>query len=370
MIVLLILSFANRLLVRACPILLEEDTEFENNCKIPAFNGTLECSFEVSNEWNFLEFREWIDNLKNNVTLELTCLKNGTVFLPAPFRARNLRKLYVKNCVIDGYHSENFVISKYPDYMSYLSLIDVVILIDPIEIAGRSVNKSQFLKSDYCGQETLLGFVERNVSELTVLKPNVTHEDMIVMSKFLDDTMKKVENKNHTCNFKNMKYIEHSDMDIIRPIFFDSITKKKTYPSLENFNFSSNSLSEIPSHLSHWWHYFPQLLHIDLSNNNIRNFSFEQPDAKPSNVTIDLKHNSITSVPWDLSLLTIGKTVIVVDLLDNPIHCDSRACVLSKYLNDLPRLGFTGEFLDIKCHSPKDMEGTKVKTLFNSTFCK
>lgn len=135
----------------------------KKNCQ--QINSDINCSFTVQDKWNFLEFREWLDNIRVivvSVSLKLTCLNNGTVYMPSPSRARNLEKLYIKNCVIDGYHSEFYNQPAYPDSIRYLTFIDPIFLLDPEQLYVMVLNDSQ-LKSVHCGHETYVRTIHRNI---------------------------------------------------------------------------------------------------------------------------------------------------------------------------------------------------------------
>lgn len=137
---------------------------FEKNCQTNQF-GDINCSFTVQDKWNFLEFREWLDNIRVivvSVSLKLTCLNNGTVYMPSPSRARNLEKLYIKNCVIDGYHSEFYIQPAYPESIRDLTFIDPIFLLDPEQLYNMVLNDSQ-LKSVHCGHETYVRTIHRNI---------------------------------------------------------------------------------------------------------------------------------------------------------------------------------------------------------------
>lgn len=45
---------------------LKNSSEYETNCNV---NGSkIHCTFSVSTNWSFVEFRTWLDEIKGNVT--------------------------------------------------------------------------------------------------------------------------------------------------------------------------------------------------------------------------------------------------------------------------------------------------------------
>lgn len=109
-----------------------KSSEYENNCIRK--ESRIDCMFFVSTNWSFLEFRYWLDEIEGNITevnSKLKCLNGGSLFLPYPYRARKLRLIYVKDCLMDGLLSESQtnpnVTSRYPDVITAQALINVIV---------------------------------------------------------------------------------------------------------------------------------------------------------------------------------------------------------------------------------------------------
>jgi hypothetical protein len=343
-------------------------SEFDKNCQVNTFEDR-NCSFSVTNNWNFLRFREWLEKINGhigNVGLDLTCKEGGSVFLPWPFRARNLRKIHVRNCLIDGYYSE-ISVSKYPNTLHDMTLVDVTILTDINDILERS--HEPLVKSSQCGQETAFRFIERNVRfSFVPFKGNIP---LSRLSEAFKSLAEKSKTQPFTCNFENLVYLEETGSKSISKLRFESMGDHSVYPKLRVFNFSSNYFPRIPKQLTRWFQVFPSLRALDLSNNTIREFSFERPDVSQNkSLYISLANNNITSVPADLATYLSGRTPILMNLLGNPIHCDCRASVLSQYLKALRKKAPQHKALtNVQCHSPHEFAGRKVRTV-NFKNCK
>lgn len=349
-------------------LLFDRVSGFEKDCQTNQY-GDINCSFIVQDKWNFLEFREWLDNIRGSigsVSLNLTCLNNGTVYMPSPSRARNLEKLYTKNCVIDGYHSEFYNQPAYPDSIRYLTIIDSIFLLDPEQLYDMVLNDSQ-LKSVHCGHETYVRTIHRNIKYSFL--PITTMPSLEKMEAVSDAILPNIKNRPFVCNYQNYIEIESTGSNTVGKYVFDDMTENSLYPSLTKFNYSSNKINNLPRQLSNWWKFFPALRELDLSNDNIESFSFDHPDVKQDFVFISLENNNITSVPADLPTYLNGKTPLVINLLGNPIHCDCKARALSQYLISLQAITPQFYFLsDVKCNSPSTLEGICVKTL-NFDYC-
>lgn len=173
-----------------------------------------------------------------------------------------------------------------------------------------------------------------------------------------------IKNRPFVCNYQNYIEIESTGSDTVGKYVFDDITEYSLYPSLVRFNYSSNKINNLPRQLTKWWKFSPALCELDLSNDNIKSFSFDHPDVNQDLVFISLANNNITSVPVDLPTYLNGKTPLVINLLGNFIHCDCKARALSQYLISLQAIAPQFHFLsDVKCNSPSTLEGKYVKTL-------
>jgi Leucine-rich repeat (LRR) protein len=197
---------------------------------------------------------------------------------------------------------------------------------------------------------------------------NVSLEEIVPLSRLNEtaETMTaKHKNQPYKCYYENLQYFEETGNEHIGKHHFEFLTDHSVYPKLEIFNFSSNYYPRIPKQLTRWFQHFPSLRVLDLSNNEIREFSFEHPYLSQSmSLYIDLSNNNITSVPADLTTYLSGRTPILMNLLGNPIHCDCRASVLSQYLQALQQIDPQYKALsDVLCHSPRKFAGVAVHSI-------
>ncbi|XP_061196725.1 leucine-rich repeat-containing protein 24-like [Saccostrea echinata] len=225
----------------------------------------------------------------------------------------------------------------------------------------------KFLRHSTCGQETVVFTVDEKTSYTFIQTTNIPSIDDLAAA--LDALTEKRKSINLECIYEDMIYFEKSGSNSISRMYFEELTDHFHYPQLKVFNFSSNSYPRIPDQLKKWWKYFPALQTLDLSNNNIQNFSFEYPDVQQKALSINLMNNNITSVPEDLLSYLSGKTLLLINLLDNPIHCDCHAKVLAQYLNDLCQKARFCNISKVKCNSPPRFAGKEVRLLTDSELC-
>ena len=335
---------------------------FEQNCQTNE-KGDINCSFLVRDSWSLLEFRDWLDHIAGNigdVSLNLICTDGAKVFLPFPYRARNLRKLFVIGCVLDGFYSEFYPEPIYPDSLRETLLEDVVILVDIQK--WKDVMLQPIYKSTTCGHETVVKDTERNLtySFLETLPQSSFDELFDAYDIYIENS----KSLTFACYFGDLQEIEITKQTNIAKQSFDLKVTMSSYPRLQTFNYSSNFLRTIPPQLVIWWKHFPALVTLDLSNNNFSNFSFEHPDLNQHCVYINLANNNISSVPMDIPTYLTGSTVLLINLLGNPIHCDCAIYALYQYLQALPYIAPQYSYLsNVKCHSPDRLAGKEVQHL-------
>lgn len=342
---------------------LKNSSEYETNCNV---NGSkIHCTFSVSTNWSFVEFRTWLDEIKGNVTevnLNLWCLDGGSVFLPLPYRARKLRSIFVKDCFIDGEISESLDISsRYPDTLAVLKRENVIIRKDVKTYFERVYQP--YDRSSVCGQESVVQIVSRNISQELVNSKNISLEEAIVMMHHAAHQENKETNKHFKCRFKQLKSVEESYRTSLSSSFFDSFTDNETYPKLATLWLFSIGLHDLPHKLKRWPQYLPSLKNLDLSSNALTSFSFDHPKMNRPFLIIDLTKNNITSVPEDLPVYLNRQPYIIIKLGDNPIHCDCGIRPLSTYFKILHKMKFYAfyeDILSVKCQSPSEKKGQRV----------
>lgn len=346
---------------------LNNSSEYGTNCNV---NGSrIECEFFVSTNWSFLEFRTWLDEIKGNVTevnLRLECLDGGRIFLPLPYRARKLRSISVKNCIIDGQMSERHDISsRYPDTLLEQKLENAIIREDLKQFIERVY--IPYDRSSVCGQESLVYIVSRNVSREFVLSTNISPEEVMMHAAVHQENK---EMNNITCMFKHLESVEESHLTSLSSSFFaETFTDTKKYPKLSSLKLNSIGIQELPQQLKRWSQYLPSLKRLDLSSNALTSFSFEHPKTNQSFLVIDLTKNHITSVPEDLPMYLNREPDIYVKLENNPIHCDCKIRPLSTYFKIIRKMQYPRRYefyqniIGVKCQSPSEKKGQRVLDL-------
>jgi hypothetical protein len=113
---------------------------------------------------NNISERDWTSKLgeTTKVMLEVSCGRNGRIFLPWPMKANGLIKLEVTGCTIEGFSSEFNKSSKLVDELEDLVLDNCVSktsLDNIFDIIYKPVSREYD-----CGQESLHSVVRRNMS--------------------------------------------------------------------------------------------------------------------------------------------------------------------------------------------------------------
>lgn len=325
------------------------------------FGGIINCTVDVDTQWSLLPLRDGLEKTKlplGDLTINITCLDGAKIFLPYPYQAPNIRNLYVKNCLIDGHDSEYGAEYKYPNTLRDLVFIDVTLIQDWKVQIDNYVN-SPMQRVSVCGQEGTVYHVRRNIS-IFIPKTNVT---LLEVAEAFEIFNENHNNSMYTCNYENMTYYEESYVNSLSINFFKILTDHNRYPKLAVFNFTYNNIAKLPIQLTQWHNHFPALREMDLSNNELHSFSFEHPDAcmNQASVYINLANNNIRSVPDELPLYLGGETPLIINLLDNPIHCNCTTGPLVQYLKALLERHPDYAYLTkVKCHSPAERFGMEV----------
>ena len=334
------------------------------SCYSPV-QGYIICSHKIQDQWNFVHFRSWLDTLQSpvhQVELSLRCLKGGSVILPWPMRARGLKKIEIRNCVIEGYFSEYNQEPGYPDSLTDFSMIDCVIKTD-IEANIQRTLMTTVSQSYSCGQQTIRSHVMRNISFSFL--PNPSPPSPQVLDQAFSAMRRQSKSREFTCNYDNLFHLEESNSDSISSIHFEVMTDISSYPNLRTFNFSSNFLTRIPDHLQEWHRYFPNLEVLDLSKNHLRHFDFEKPRTflRRKIFFVNLQYNNIADVPRNIADYLDGPVPILIDLRNNPIICTYNTIELVKYLNKMKKMFPILNFMtNIRCKFPQQSLESQSET--------
>ncbi|XP_061167652.1 SLIT and NTRK-like protein 6 [Saccostrea echinata] len=221
-------------------------------------------------------------------------------------------------------------------------------------------NQIENLSARNCDEQlSLKSEIMRNVS-FTFTEFNKTHLSVILKDAgvnaeaFAQGILKAEE----LCIYENMTYYERSfnnpNSGMHNNPHLQTLYKM---PNLRVYNFSSNSLLQIPSTLKTIRYYYPSLEILDLSNNNVKETSFSQLNSSLSSgpLYIDLRNNNITNVSEN-QVQEFLENDVIVDLRDNPITCDCSAVFLKSYLLRIstawPKWATTA---DITCSQPSKL---------------
>lgn len=292
---------------------------FQRSCQTP-ITGFLFCSFSVTKKWDFLKFREWSDNLPGkikNVELYVKCESGASAFLPWPVRSRSLKVFDIQGCLIRGFYDEYQTSANYTDSIVDLKMTNCVIEEDQNDHIRRSLNESPS-KSFACGQESVVVWDIRN---LTWAFPRIpvgpkTHQNQKNPPKY-------------SCDYRHMIYLEET-FQYIR----ENSPVATRYPVLKVATFSSNNFSSVPEKGRNWPSHFPHLEVLDLSNNSISKFHFENP-IENHTLYVDLRNNSVVDVPTNMTSYLMETRAVIIDLRHNPINCSCELLNFRDYLQQI-----------------------------------
>lgn len=300
-----------------CIVVSSVALSFENSCNW-SLKTNPNCTFTVSENWDFLQFRRWLDELRKpikNVSLALKCIKNGSVFIPESMGARGLHSVSIRNCRIKGYISEYNQERKYPDSLREVFIADSIIEMDATEW----LEKVELPPMEYttCGQKKIQSKIKRNVSFRFFNYPkNFTVEMLLKSHGSHKDT---IESLSWKCHYNDLEYLEVSGSSSVT--FMKDLTRNAHYPKLSTLNLRSNNFHNIPKELQKWYEHFPALKYLDLSDNKISTFFFDIPTPShwKMSLHVNLQNNNIKEEPKDFKWYPYRAMPIIVDLHDNPI---------------------------------------------------
>ncbi|XP_061197041.1 uncharacterized protein LOC133205283 [Saccostrea echinata] len=298
-------------------------TSFQESCR-RNFRGDQDCYFKVSEQWDFIKFRKWLDNLEplGKVSLEISCLEGGSIHIPWPMRARNLERVVLKNCHLRGYFAEYNIPSRYPDTLSHRRIENCVTEINLPEWF-KMIRNMQFEKSYTCGQESVKTSIWRNNTYRFINVPKTSGAKMLdIMSQISDIFREKVRSQSFQCHYKNLEYLENSNNPNLGKHFMEDLTLHAYYPKLLTLNLSSNKISKLPEELKKWFASFPSLEYLDMSNNKLKSFSFDVPNLsrRQRRLHVNLRNNDIHSPPKNFYQYPFRSVPLSIDLRGNPIR--------------------------------------------------
>lgn len=295
---------------------------FMDSCK-KRFWSDQDCFFKVSENWDFRDFRKWLNNIDvlGDVDLTITCIQGGSVYIPWPFRARNLRKVRLNNCYLKGFYNELNVQSQYTDTLRERVIVNNVIEVSVPDWFDSVINTKPE-KSYTCGQELLEMDISRNNTLRLINNPMISINDsMSMLLEAYSKTREDLKSQPFECHYNNLVYLEKSFVKSLGRSFMEEMTLHSFYPKLLALNLSSNPIWHLPEELQRWVEKFPQLEYLDLSNCKLQSFSFAKPTphGREKAIYINMQNNNISEVPTEFSRYSTWSPPILIDLYGNPI---------------------------------------------------
>lgn len=337
------------------------DNPYHRYCRTN-IHGDQDCFFAVAYWFNFVDFRQWLDKLPGplgDVSLHVHCIPGAYIHLPFPYRARNLKKLKVKNCLIRNFMSEWKSPSIYPDSLEVQEMDKCELEIDFPTM--QDVISSTLNKQTICGQETLVKLAMRNITYKPVVKDS--NAQLESMFDLFDTFQEKMKSVNYLCNYNHLEYLERSGDDSRSKTYMEDLTDKSHYPRLKTIKMASDHIVNFPAQFKNWREYFPALRSLDLFNNSLQNFSFEIPHKNNVNyvpLVVNMRRNEIQAVPSDIEKY-LSWSPIILDVRENPIECDCKAEKLGYYLRSVRRrFPLYKELTEFVCKSPSQVKDVKL----------
>ncbi|CAL1535261.1 unnamed protein product [Lymnaea stagnalis] len=350
------------------------------NCHIKADDG---------DRWRLMDLRNFTftNNInyhtdENNRTLhykiEVTCENGANISLPWPMKVPGLLELEVRSCLLlDQFANYNDPLD--PTIPNELRILDIRDSMWVVEAVNSIVNKSNVslnITSAYdCGQDsTLVEYITRNVSSvLPELVAVVTEQEQTTPKSnegesFLDLLRKSFKTKTG-CHYKRLKVYDMSIAWLTPVNMFEFLVQNSDYPVLEVLNFSRIGMTDLPREFSQWRKFFPKLISLDLSHNNLSAIPLTDypPGDNEAIAYFNLTYNNFTTVKMALIQSWARMTKVFVDIDKNPIHCD---CELASFIGNLRNAStFTGNLAPyayvrhLECATPEPLSGRQLHTL-------
>lgn len=333
---------------------------FDRNCPLNMAENIRKCKIYIDNFMlDFNDFREWTSKLSQStkVILEVSCSRNGRIFLPWPMKANGLIRLEVTGCTLEGFTSEFNKSSNLVDELEDLVLdncISKTNLDNIFDIIYKPVSRQYD-----CGQETLYSVVRRNISYSFKDSKHTKltkHQERLLMSAG-DVLINKAKHAQYICRYPNLEHIDESTSRSRSKLYLRLMTSYSEYPKLQTFLLSENGYTRIPQEFVDWQTSFPQLEYLDMSKNNIVKFNFLGKSLKGNGIrkrplVVNLSYNAITVIPINIVDYMTATVPVIVDITGNPLKCDCNFLRYKRYVMDvLHKYPMFRRLSAITCHS-------------------
>lgn len=324
-------------------VLCQSPNFFDRNCPVNVAERVRKCKIYIDNfKLDFNDFREWTSKLSEatKVILEVSCSKNGRIFLPWPMKANGLIKLEVTGCTLEGFTSEFNKSSKLVDELQDL-VLDNCVSKTSLDNIFNIIYKPVSQEFD-CGQETLHSAVRRNMSysfKESKHQKLTKHQVHLLMSS-ADVLINKAKHAQYICRYPNLEHIDESTSRSRSKFYLRLMTSYSEYPKLHTFLLSDNGYTRIPQEFVDWQTSFPQLEYLDMSKNNIAKFNFLGTSLKGNGIrkrplVVNLSYNAITVIPINIVDYVTATVPVIVDLTGNPLNCDCNFLRYKRYVMDV-----------------------------------
>lgn len=349
---------------------------FEKNC--PKNNdGYRKCKLNVITRLDFNDFKGWARWLpyKSKIILDVSCSSGGRFLLPHPMKAKGLKILRVKGCVIEGFFSNFAVQSNLLDELQVLELENCAIMSNIHNILDITLKP---LTQEYdCGQQTVRRDVRRNITYIFPPQRRGKNLADIELSHLLelgDVILQKAQQLNYKCKYSNLEYLVNSANRNLGKHHFLLMTAYSDYPKLKTLVVAKDGLSSVPKEFTKWYTNFPELRHLDLSRNSISSFDFlGTPNTgtvrRTDPLLVCLSNNSVSTIPFKMADYLSNSIPIIVDLTDNPLTCN---CDFLRYKNyvieAVQRYPQFSYLTDIQCYSENLRAWIKLKNYDDSGY--
>lgn len=307
-------------------------------CQNQPSNSTLTsisvvCNVTKGQILDYRDLRQWSANEKDRkCSVTINC-DGGLVYLPWPFKARNVMRLEVHKCTVLGFFSEMTMDINIPDELKTLILSDITVEIPFGKILELRNDNGQVSRSADCGQLTLETLIFKRIHYDLKMSPE--ERDGIRHQTTLVDSQTGHSTPHEPCIYKNLKVLDESGSRRSGQYHLKLVPEYSQFPALEVYNMSDNEMDHVPETFRNLHSgKFPALRHIDFSKNFLRRFEFDFPkDPHSCKLEIvDLHDNMIDSIsPQTTEQLNIIGNILV-DLRHNPLKCDCRLAPFRNYL--------------------------------------
>ncbi|XP_045193559.2 uncharacterized protein LOC123549494 [Mercenaria mercenaria] len=293
----------------------------------------MQCNVNKGHFLDYRDIRNWSEKAHDKkYSVRINCA-GGIIYLPWPFKAKNIISLEVYRCKVLGFLSEMTVKQHIADELKTVILSDITVEIPFREMILLRDRINQVPKSTDCGQLTMEKLILKDIHYDLKMTPE--ERDGVQQASFAGNAGHNSVKQQDPCIYKSLKYIDESGSRKSGQYHLKLIPEHSKFPALEVYNMSGNEMGHVPNAFRHLHSgKFPALRHIDFSNNFLRTFEFDLPtDPKTCRLEIvDLRNNHINAIPSAITqrLKNIGN--ILVDVRHNPLKCGCRLAPFRQYL--------------------------------------